>query len=224
MLGLLYLTSVASLIAISAVLHQLSTSAITSTSRIAHLPSPAPVHVHVPLSASPTGHPNCCVPDTESQDHRYPSASSSPSPPPPPFPVLSDTRPSTSTLSPDVVLCFWDSLLSSLALSDPPLPPQPDASLHHPSSSSSLLCVGCADLRRPLQCGAAQNASLPVRCGRRHPSALLGPWLPLPALLSGSPLTHHHHHQSELDPLLGHGCCPHTLLPFGKVPALLVPS
>ncbi|XP_063068199.1 protein CNPPD1 [Engraulis encrasicolus] len=221
MVGLLYLTSVASLIAASTLLHQLSTSL-----RVAHLPTPAPIPIHIPIPI-PVSSPNCCVPDTESQDHPPTTSTASP-----PFSVPSETPASTSTLSPDAVLCLWDSLLSTLALSDPPLPPpQPDAYQPH-SSSGSLRCVGCSDLHRPWQCGGsiAQNVTLPTHCGRAsHPSSLLGPWLPLPALLSGSPLAHHHHHhqhhhQSGLDPLLGRGSCPHTSLPFGKVPTLLVPG
>ncbi|XP_041935921.1 protein CNPPD1 [Alosa sapidissima] len=214
MLGLLYLTSVASLIAVSAVLHQLSTSSSSSSTstRVVHLPD-SPLLV----PASPAGHPNCCVPDNESQDHHDhhpddPFASS-------PFPILSDTRPA-SALSPNSVLCFWDTLLSSLAFSDPALPPLPKPQAVFPSF---LLGAACSDQHHPLQCATAQNASI-SHCGRWNPSALLGPWFPPPALLSGSPLAQNPPHQSRWVSLSGHTCCPHTSLPFGKVPALLVPG
>lgn len=216
MLGLLYLTSVASLIAVSAVLHQLSTSSISSSSsaRIVHLPD-SPFASRLP---SPAGHPNCCVPDSDRQNqnqnqhqHRHPSVSS-------PFPILSSTRPA-SVLSPDSVLCFWDSLLSSLALTDPVLPPQPDAQAAFPSFLNG---AGCTDQHFLHQCGTAQNASV-AHCGRWNPSALLGPWFPPPALLSGAPLARNPHQSGSVS-LTRQGCCPHTSLPFGKVPALLVPG
>ena len=147
MVGLLYLTSVASLIALSAVLHQLSTSS-ARTARTAHLPD-------TPLvPASSTGHSNCCVPDNESQDHLDPSTFASP------FTIVSHTTAPTDAISPNLALCFWDSLLSSLAFSDPTVPPLPDPQVEFPSS---LLKVGCTDLHSPLPC---QNASL-AHC-RRH--------------------------------------------------------
>ncbi|XP_012678891.1 protein CNPPD1 [Clupea harengus] len=203
MVGLLYLTSMASLIALSAVLHQLSTSS-ARTARTAHLPD-------TPLvPASSTGHSNCCVPDNESQDHLDPSTFASP------FTIVSHTTAPTDAISPNLALCFWDSLLSSLAFSDPTVPPLPDPQVEFPSS---LLKVGCTDLHSPLPC---QNASL-AHCSHWLPSALRGPWLPPSALLSGSPLVPDPH-QSRLVPLSGHRCCLQTSLPFGKVPTLLVPG
>lgn len=210
MLGVLYLTSVASLIAISAVLHQLSTSSSSSTARVVHLPDP-PLAPPLPSSA---GHPNCCVPDSASQNqnqHHHPSVSS-------PFPILSNTRPA-SVLLPNSVLCFWDSLFSSLVLSDPALPLQPDAQATFPSFLNS---AGCTGQHFPHQCGTALNASV-ANCGRWDPSALLGPWFPPPALLSGAPLAQNPHQSGSVS-LTRQGCCPYTSLPFGKVPALLVPG
>ncbi|XP_030635694.1 protein CNPPD1 [Chanos chanos] len=195
MLGLLYLTSVAGLIAASAVLHQITvpsntirplvpmdTIGLQSSARSLDLQPDMP-------SSAPASLPHCCVQGNDSERPRS---------------TLPDhDRGSTSTSSQNSVLFVWSSLFTALVHSEPTQPvSQQDC------SDSVLLSPSCLDLYPPLQC-TARNTSSP-----HHPpwySCLVGPWLG-PTLFSG------------MGPLTRQPCGPQTSLPFGKAPALLLPS
>ncbi|XP_062303276.1 protein CNPPD1 [Osmerus eperlanus] len=204
MLGLVYLTSVASLIATSAVLQQLSIprnhQSLAPVSPV-HFQTPIPppaVSLDTPAPpVPPASNRRYCGPGNDSQN-RQPAS-------------LNDQNhskpPSTS------VLCLWGSLLTSLGNIHPR--PQPDTTLTW--ASSSLHCLSC------------MGRHLDLVCGLRNTSDLLAPhtglsvaWL-APSLFSVAvpgldPL------HGDIGPLqLGHRC-PQSMLPLDKAQALIMPS
>lgn len=200
MLGLLYLTSVAGLIAASAVLHQLSlpnasrspfgpvspmdSALLQPSERISSLQS----HGHAVAL-----HPRCCILGNESQNPRAPVV--------PDFHHHHDPT-SPSSYSQNSALSLFGSLFSVLASSDP-----------LPDCTEPFLCHGHLDIFSLCQCGA-RNVS-----GNYHRSWytwLALPW-PSPASFSEGPFI-------PVATLQRHPRCPETALPFGKPPALLVPG
>ncbi|XP_017569507.1 protein CNPPD1 [Pygocentrus nattereri] len=205
-LGLLYLTSVAGLIAASAVLRQLS---LPNASRSPLVPvdvmDPALLQPSEHLSSlqphtpSTAPHLRCCVLGNESQKPRVPIS--------PDFhhdhhnhhgPSSHSTFPQYSAFS------LFGSLFSALASSDPS--PQE-------CTDPLFFCHSHLDGFPPSQCGA-RNVST-----NHHLSWynwLATPWLS-PVLLSEGPLI-------PVATLQRRPCCPETALPFGKSPALLIPA
>lgn len=206
MLGLVYLTSVAALIATSAALQQLS---LPRTSQ-----GVAPVD---PASLTPAGHSP--APPLDPSGH-------SPAPPldplNPPQPPASDllccilgndsqnSPPATSTEHPGrpstSVLCLWGSLL---------LTSRGQGEHAHLWSPPPLLCPSCLGGALHLGC-EPRNASAPLPL---PPSPhLTAPWLaPPPSLLSGAGLD-----PRFTAPLPVSPCCPRSPLALDK--ALLMPS
>lgn len=207
MLGLLYLTSVAGLIAASAVVHQLSLpNATRAPLSQVNIIDPALIqpsgHIsniqsRTPAAASP---PRCCVLGNESQKPRAPIA-----------PDLHHQHHSPSSHSPhyqDSTFSVFGTLFSALSSSN--LSPQIQL---QGCSDLPFFCCGRLDIFSPLQC-VSRNIST------EHQSSwytwLATPWLSN-SMVSESPLI-------TVATLQRRSCCPETALPFGKAPALLVPG
>ncbi|KAG7463984.1 hypothetical protein MATL_G00182430 [Megalops atlanticus] len=185
MLGLVYLTSVAGLIASSAVLQQVSCPRSHGTLCTVNFQSSADPSGLLLDNIAPASNLRCCILGNESQEKR------------------SGTSPSST--SPTSALCFWGSLLTSLAFSDP----QPDKD----SSTSAPFCSGYLDPTSSLQCGA-HNGSL------THAllSAVTTPTL-TPQVYSLGPFLGDPQQSSPR----GWPCCSETVVPFGKVQTFLMP-
>ncbi|CAL8308415.1 unnamed protein product, partial [Merluccius merluccius] len=173
MLGLVYLTSVAGLLATNAALHQLSLP------RDGHRPlgpPSAPLSPPTPLPAqpdpSPAGHPGrrspCCFLGNGSVDRQADPPSAPPTPPTTPTPAPVRTS----------VLCLWGSLLSSLGH----IHPEPDPG---PWTAASLFCPACLASHPTLQCSGNTSAATPgghdddppPRSHGNRQYADSGPWL-----------------------------------------------
>ncbi|XP_029941809.1 protein CNPPD1-like [Salarias fasciatus] len=146
MLGLVYLTSVAGLIASSAVVHQLSLSR-SGHSLLTRDPPLAPLHTPAVHEDAAAHRLPCCVlanksvnRQTESGRRRGPS--------PPPAPAHSS------------VLCLWGSLLASVGHIHPET---------QPWSAASFICPGCLAALPSLQCQLRNASALPVHGPPDHP-------------------------------------------------------
>ncbi|XP_072513816.1 protein CNPPD1 [Salminus brasiliensis] len=206
MLGLIYLTSVAGLIAASAVVHQLSlTNATRSPLGPVDVMDPALIQhserissLQTHTTAAAAAHPRCCVLGNESQK-----------PPAPDFQHQRHGPPSHSSHYQHSAFSVFGTLFSALASSSLSPDGQPQGCVDPP-----FLCRGRLDLFSPLQCGS-RNVSTDPHPSSRH-TWLPTPWLS-PALASDGPLI-------PVAALQRRPCCPETALPFGKAPALLVPG
>ncbi|XP_069022561.1 protein CNPPD1 [Embiotoca jacksoni] len=209
MLGLVYLTSVAGLIATSAVMHQLS----LSRSDQPLLPLPGEISVaHLqtsslnPEAPAPAHRLPCCVPANKSlnlqtdslginQQHRQ-------SPPP--------TSAQTS------VLCLWGSLLASMGH----IHPEPKSEME-PWSAASFICPGCLATLPPLQCELKNTSALlvhgPLVHHQHHASWLSSSFLGAAEPNLNSPL-------EAFPPVQLRRCHPESMLPVDKVRALLMPG
>ncbi|XP_066517839.1 protein CNPPD1 isoform X2 [Hoplias malabaricus] len=194
MLGLLYLTSVAGLIAASAVLQQLSLPNVARPplplDQIKLIDPPLLQHSeHVsnlqPHAPAPAPHPRCCVLGNESQKPRGSFV-----------PDLHEHL-HHATFSPNSALSLFGSLFSVLLSSD--------ASLD--CTDPPLSCYNRLDILSS-QCGARNISS-------GHDTFWYS-WLS-PALLSEGPFL-------PVAALQRRPCCPETALPFGKTPPLLIPA
>lgn len=152
MLGLVYLTGVAGLIATSAVLHQLSLS------RSGHTPLPPPADIRT-THFQPSG-PNaevlsaaqrlpCCILANKSLNCRS-------------RPLITDQQhvqspPPASSLT--SLLCTWGSLLSSMGHVQPETDSDTEAT--QTRSPASYLCPGCLALLPSLQCKHRNTSALP---------------------------------------------------------------
>ncbi|XP_043096541.1 protein CNPPD1 [Puntigrus tetrazona] len=147
-LGLLYLTSVAGLIASSTVIHQLGRLPNTSRThsdpmKHASIESPALL-----LPPRPTSSLHCCVLTNDSS--------------------RPDQRGSTSSSYQDMVLCLWGSVVSALSYSQASSDIQPQDCL-----ASEVICRGHMD--GVPQCAIARNDSAPLSSPWRARLAAL--WL-----------------------------------------------
>ncbi|XP_071779899.1 protein CNPPD1 [Centroberyx gerrardi] len=213
MLGLVYLTSVAGLIATSAVLHQLS----LPRSSQPLVPAPAEVSP-VPLQTSslpaepsaPAPHLPCCIQGNESlngqtdalgidqhQQHNPPSASSQTS-----------------------ILCLWGSLLASLGHIHPE--PKPELETPQTWSAASLFCPGCLASLPPLQCGPRNTTSTLIAHGPLDNHQHHAPWLA--SSLLGGAAPNLNSRLGVLPPLRPGPCHPESMLPLDKAQALLMPG
>ncbi|XP_073684472.1 protein CNPPD1 [Garra rufa] len=205
MLGLLYLTSVAGLIASSAVIHQLGHLPIpinrTYLDPMKHttIQTPALLPERLLDTPRPTSNLHCCVLTNDSLKPR-PT-------------VVPDEQGSTSSSSyQNIALCVWGSIISTLSYSNPS-DIQPQDCL-----VSEVICH--SHTGGFSQCAMAQNGSAP----------LSSPWYArLSALWLGlAPFSEDvmfsDHHLGSMPPFQRRTCCPETTLPFGKPPSLLMPS
>ncbi|XP_031708170.1 protein CNPPD1 [Anarrhichthys ocellatus] len=211
MLGLVYLTSVAGLIATSAVLHQLSLSRSGSSL----LPPPAEISPDLqtanPTEEAPSAATRlpCCVLANKSLNRQTGALG-----------IVQDHLQSPPSASSHTsVLCLWGSLLASMGH----IHPETDSDVETPQtwSSVSFFCPGCLASLPPLQCGLRNTSTVfahgPVDNHRRH-----APWL-APSLLGGA--------ESSLNSRLGvfppiqlGPCHPKSMLPVDKAQALIMPG
>lgn len=201
-LGLLYLTSVAGLIASCVVIHQLGRLHNTSCTY-----SDPPKHTSIQTPAllpelfldTPrlTSNLHCCV---LTNDSLKPGPTAVP-----------DQQGSTSSSYQNMVLCIWGSIISALSYADPSSDIQPQDCL-----VSEVICH--SHMGGFPQCAIARNGSAP----------LSSPWYDrLTALWLGfapfsESLIFSDTHLGSMPPF--QRCCPETTLPFGKSPSLLMPG
>ncbi|KTF85640.1 hypothetical protein cypCar_00035102 [Cyprinus carpio] len=205
MLGLLYLTSVAGLIASSAVIHQLGCLPNTSHTYLdpmkhTSIHTPALLPELLPDTQQQTSNLHCCSLTNDSLKPR-------------PSVVVPDQQCSTSSSYQNMVLCLSGSIISTLSYSNPSLDIQPQDCL-----VSEVICH-CHTRGFP-QCAIARNGS----------ALLSSPWYArLTALWLGlapfsEDLIFSDPHLSSMPPFQRHPCCQETTLPFGKSPSLLMPG
>ncbi len=199
-LGLLYLTSVAGLIASSTVIHQLGR--LPNTSHIyldpmkqTSLQTPALFPEPLQDMQRPTSNLHCCVLTNDSLKPR-PTA-------------VPDQLGSTSSSHQNMVLCLRGSIISALSYSNP-------SSDIQPQDVSEVICH--SHMGSFPQCAIAGNGSAP----------LSSPWFSrLTALWLGfapfsESLIFSDPHLTSMPPF--QRCCPETTVPFGKSPSLLMPG
>ncbi|KAM7375111.1 hypothetical protein PAMA_014274 [Pampus argenteus] len=204
MLGLVYLTSVAGLIATSAVLHQLS---LSRSSHSLLLPpadiNPAQLQTSNINPETPPA-PSCCV-----------LANKSLNPQTSPLGTAQDHKHSPSSASSQTsILCLWGSLLASMGH----VHPETKSEMESPQtwSSASFLCPGFLASFPPLQC-RLRNTSTPLGNHQRHAA-----WL-ASSLFEGSDRSLNS--RLGLFPPVQLGPChPETMLPLDKTQALLMPG
>ncbi|XP_054915558.1 protein CNPPD1 isoform X2 [Poeciliopsis prolifica] len=165
MLGLVYLTGVTTLIASSAVVHQLSLcrgdqSALPLPNEIGLLQTPS----LSPEAATPAHRPPCCVLTNKSLNGQTTSLE-----------ISQQHRQNDSPLgsAKNSVLCLFGSLLASVSCVHPVKNPDAESPLARPSSSFD--CSGCLPNLPHLQCVLRNTSALP-----HHSSVKPGPqsaWL-----------------------------------------------
>ena len=212
MLGLVYLTSVAGLIATSAVLQQLSLSR-TGQSPLTPPAESSPAHLQTsilnPEAPAANKRPPCFVLANNSlnhqsnalgigQHHRHslPSASSKTS-----------------------VLCLWGSLLASMGHIHPET--KSDMETSQTWSAASFFCPGCLATLPPLQCGLKNTSTLFSHSPpdtHQHQK----PWLA--STLLGATEQGLNSRLGVFPPLQLGPCHPETVLPVEKARALLMPG
>lgn len=212
MFGLVYLTSVAGLIATSAVLHQLS----LSRSCQPLLPTPAEIttaqlqtsdlNSEAPTSAQRLP---CCVlankslnPETGTLGIGQQQAQSPPS-------ASSQTS----------VLCLWGSLLASMGHIHPKTNCEMESS--QTWSTASFLCPGCLASLPALQCGLRNTSALftqgPLNHHQHH-----APWLTLNLFGGAEPSLNSR--LGMIPPVQLGPCHPEPMLPVDKARALIMPG
>ncbi|KAM4710707.1 protein CNPPD1 [Anableps anableps] len=150
MLGLVYLTGVAGLIASSAVVHQLSLcrgdqSVLPSSNEIGF----THIQTSSPEAAAPAHRPPCCVLTNKSLNSQTA-----------PLEISQHHRQNDSPLvsAKSSVLCLWGSLLASMGRIHPGRNPDTQTSRSWPSSSFD--CSGCLPNLPHLQCVLHNNSAL----------------------------------------------------------------
>ncbi|KAM3857011.1 protein CNPPD1 [Diretmus argenteus] len=210
MLGLVYLTSVAGLIATSAVLHQLSLP------RSSQPLVPAPAEVLQPSSlgpesSAPAHHRPCSFLCNKSVDGQTGTLGTN----------QDDQHNPPSTSSQTSVLCLWGSLLASLGH----IHPEPNPALETPQtwSTASLFCPGCLASLPPLQCEPTNTTSTLSADGPPGNHQYHAPWL-ASSLLGGAAAPGLNSRLGTLPPLRLRPCHPESMLPLDKPQALLMPG
>lgn len=202
MLGLVYLTSVAGLIATSAVLHQLS----LSRSGPPLLPPPLEIstpHIHTSNlnsdAPSAVKRTPCCVLANKSLNRQtafQPSQHQTATPP--------------SASSQTSIFCLWGSLLASMGHT------HPDMEAPHTWSAASFLCPGCLASLPPLQCG--NSSTLFARDHHQRHT----PWFSHSLLEGAEPSLNSR--LGVFPPVQLGPCHPESMLPVSKAQALLMPG
>ncbi|KAE8278464.1 Protein CNPPD1 [Larimichthys crocea] len=209
MLGLVYLTSVAGLIATSAVLQQLSLVRGGQTL----LPPPddiSPTHLqtsNLNSEAPPAAQLlPCCVLANNSLNHQTSALGVG-------QPHAQSPPPATSQTS---ILCLWGSLLASMGHTHPETNSEMDAP--QTWSTTSFFCPGCLATLPPLQCGLRNTSALsPHGNHQRHPL-----WLPSGLLGGAEPSLNSG--LGVFPPVQLGPCHPKSMLPVDKAQALLMPG
>ncbi|XP_037330943.1 protein CNPPD1 [Pungitius pungitius] len=203
MLGLVYLTSVAGLIATSAVLHQFS----LSKSGRSLLPPPAEINPDLqtadPNIEAPSAAPSlpCCI-----------LANKSVSRPPSALRIGQDRVQSPPSASSETsLLCLWGSLLASMGH----IHPETDSGIETPRAWSpvSFFCPGCLASLPPLQCGLRNASENHQRCA---------PWLASDLLGGAEPSLNSR--LGVFPPVQLGPSHPKSILPVDKAQALLMPG
>ncbi|KAI7811202.1 protein CNPPD1 [Triplophysa rosa] len=199
MLGLLYLTSVAGLIASSTMIHLLTRLPSTSRTQLGFM---EPTSIETPAllpnllldTPNQTSDLRCCCTLTNDSFNLHASVTSE--------------HPGSTSLSRNTVLCLWSSILSTLAY------PNPSHNQQQDCFHSEGFCQGFT----PLQC-----------CGRNNTTTDSSPWVlhtvPWFGLAPVSEdLVFPDPHLSSTPTFKRHPCCRETTLPFGKSQSLLMPG
>lgn len=202
MLGLVYLTSVACLIATSDVMHQLSLSRCSQ--------SPPPSAGELILN-----------PEETAQTHRLPCcvlANKSLNPQTGVFETSEQHRPSPPSVPAQTsVFCLWGSLLASVGHTHPERKPEASQSW----SAASCICPGClATLPRP-QCGLRNTSTILIH-GSLDNNQHRASWLAYS--LSGAAAPTLNPDLGAFPPVTLRPCHLESLLPADKVHALHVPG
>lgn len=209
MLSLVYLTSVAGLIATSAVLHQLSLSrSVQPPLSAVTQPGLTQTHLYTstltPEAPAAAHRPPCCVLANKSLNRQNAAlgtgAGHRQTPPP--------AAPSHTS-----VLCLWGSLLASMGHIHPESDSEADS-----WSAASFFCPGCLATLPPLQCGLKNASTLVAHApagGRQHRA----PWLAGSSLL-GATEPGLNSHLGAFPPVQLGPCHPESM----KAQALLMPG
>lgn len=210
MLGLVYLTSVAGLIATSAVLHQLSLSRSSQSlftppaeMSPAHLQT-SNIHSEAPAVAQ---HLPCCVLANKSLNRQTSALGIG----------QHHTQSPSSASSQTSVLCLWGSLLASMGHIHPETMSEMETS--QAWSAASFFCPGCLATLPPLQCGLRNTSSLFTRGtldNHNHHALWLASNLP------GAPDSSQNSHLGAYFPVQLGPCHPESILPVDKAHTLLV--
>lgn len=210
MLGLVYLTSVAGLIATSAVLHQLSQS------RCGHTLPPPLAHVstaHLRTSDLNSEAPpaaqnlHCCILANKSLNCHTKSLK------------VNQSHRSPSAVSQTSLLCLWGSLLSSMGHIHPETDSDMEAA--HAWSPVSFLCPGCLALLPSLQCRPRNTSALVAHApfdNHQHRAPRLAPGL------HGGVEPSLNSRLRVFAPVQMGPCRPDSLLHMDKAQALLMPG
>ncbi|XP_030606994.1 protein CNPPD1 [Archocentrus centrarchus] len=211
MLGLVYLTGVAGLIATSAVIHQLSLSrggqsllppgeiSLThfSTSNLS------------PETSSPARRLPCCVLANKSLNPQTGTLGSR----------QHHSQVPQSSSAQTSILCLWGSLLASMGHIHPEKKPDVEAS--QTWSPVSLICPGCLATLSPLECGLRNTSSVlihgPLENHRPHSSRLS-------SSLFGTAKPSLDSQIEIFPPIHLQPCHLESVLPVDKVQALLMPG
>ncbi|KAJ8255192.1 hypothetical protein GJAV_G00202060 [Gymnothorax javanicus] len=194
MLGLVYLTSVAGLIASSAVLHQLChPNSHGSVCTVNFQTSGDPPGLPLGNIGPPSGR-SCCILGNESQGRRIGTAPSS-----------AGRSPSSTS-----ALCLWSSLLASLSYSNP------ETAREH--STAAPFDSGYIQPFSSIRCGIANTSTTPTLVSAK-PSV---PNLP-ESLHVLQPIIQDPHLSPNI-PVNMWPCCSETLVPLGKAQSFLIPS
>ncbi|XP_051992914.1 protein CNPPD1-like [Xyrauchen texanus] len=202
LLGLLYLTSIAGLLASSAVIHQIGRFPNTSRTYLGPMEHTS---IHTPAffpdlqleTPGPTSNLRCCILTNNSLK---PHATIAP-----------EQQGSTSTYG-SKVLCLWSSILSALSYSNPSSHIQLQDCL-----DSEVFCHGHMDRIPPIHCNGCNSSTLSPLYAH-----LKSHWLGLAPFSEG--LMFLDPHLGSIPQLQKHPCCPDTTMPLGKPPSFLVPG
>ncbi|XP_056286993.1 protein CNPPD1 [Pseudoliparis swirei] len=211
MLGLVYLTSVAGLIATSAVLHQLS----LSRSGTPLLPPAGEISPDLQTADSKAEAPSaaprlpCCILANKSLSRQTGAPG-----------IGQDLRQNPPSASSQTsVLCLWGSLLASMGH----IHPETHSDLDAPRTWSpvSFFCPGCLASLPPLPCGLRNTSTVfshaPIGNHQRH-----APWL-ASSLLGGAERSLNSR-MGGFPPIQLGPCHPKAMLPVDKAQALMMPG
>ncbi|XP_041835081.1 protein CNPPD1 [Melanotaenia boesemani] len=210
-LSLVYLTSIAGLIATSAVLHQLSLCR-SGQSLLSPPNEVSFTHLQTsnlsPEAPAPTRHLPCCVLANKSLNRQTGALKSG-----------QHHRQSPPLLSAHKsVMCLWGSFLASVGH----MHPQRKAEMEAPRSwsAASFICPGCYPTPSHVQCELGNTTAVfsPSPLDNRQPL----PWLS--SSLHGAAEPHLDFNLGVLPPVQLHPCHSPCMLPVDKIQALLMPG